>query len=193
MAATGLAGLERRAWLSYHEDGLLDLAVGFLLIFAFAGSVADRYRYVAYVLLLLVGPLLALAKRVVTVPRLGAVQFGRERMARKRHLVLAIAAMVAGTAGLSLVLGWDTWLRTHPAFTAVLLSALVSLAFAAIAYWLNLTRMYVVGLLFGAAFGATEFLDTSIPLLVAGGLVAASGAVRLRRFLRTYDAPAASR
>ena len=193
MAATGLAGLERRAWLSYHEDGLLDLAVGFLLIFAFAGSVADRYRYVAYVLLLLVGPLLALAKRVVTVPRLGAVQFGRERMARKRHLVLAIAAMVAGTAGLSLVLGWDTWLRTHPAFTAVLLSALVSLAFAAIAYWLDLTRMYAVGLLFGAAFGMTELLDTSIPLLVAGSLVAANGAVRLRRFVRTYDAPAASR
>ena len=189
MAPTGLAGLERRAWLSYHEDGLIDLAFGFLLIFAFAGSVADQYRYVAYALLLLTGPTLALAKRRVTVPRLGAVQFGRERMARKRHVVFAIAAMVAGTAGLPLVFGGEAWLRAHPAAVAVLLCLLVVLAFSAIAYWLDLARMYAVGALYGAAFGTTELFDTPIPLLVAGSLVALSGWARLRKFLRTYDAP----
>lgn len=192
MTTTGLAGLERRAWLSYHEDGLIDLAFGFLLIFAFAGSVADQYRYVAYVLLLLLGPVLALAKRLVTAPRLGAVRFGQKRMARKRYAVLVVGAMVAGTAALPLLLGGDAWLRAHPTAVALYLSALVASAFAAIAYWLELTRMYAVGVLFAAAFGMTEFLDTSIPLLVAGSLVALSGAVRLRKFLRTYDTPTES-
>jgi len=193
MVATGLAGLERRAWLSYHEDGLIDLAFGFLLIVAFAGSVAGEYRYIAYVVLVLIGPLLALAKRLVTVPRLGAVQFGRKRMARKRHAVLVVGAMVAGTAALPLLLGGDAWLRAHPTAVALYLSALVALAFAAIAYWLELTRMYAVGVLFAAAFGTAEFLDTSIPMLVAGALVALSGAARLRRFLRTYDTSAEPR
>lgn len=192
MVPTGLAGLERRAWISYHEDGLIDLAFGFLLIVAFAGSVAGEYRYVAYVLLILIGPLLALAKRLVTVPRLGAVRFGRQRMARKRHAVLIVGLMVAGTAVLPLLLGGDAWLRAHPTVVALYLSTLVALAFAAIAYWLELTRMYVVGVLFAAAFGMTEFLDTPIPFLVAGSMVALSGAARLRRFLRTYDAPAES-
>ena len=63
---------------------------------------------------------------------------------------------------------------------------MVFLAFAAVAYWMDLARMYVVGLLFGSAFGLTELMDTPFPLLAAGTVVALSGAVRLARFLRSY-------
>jgi hypothetical protein len=187
---TGLARIERRAWLSYHEDGLIDLAFGLLLIFAFAGSVADRYRYAAYVLLLLVGPALAFAKRKITVPRLGAVEFSPERKTRKRHVVLVIAGLVGGTAGLILALGNHEWLRAHPSVVAALFTLMVFLAFAAVAHWMDLTRMYVVGLLFGSAFGLTELADTPLPLLAAGTIVAMSGGFRLIRFLRSH-APAA--
>lgn len=186
MQIIGLAGIERRAWLSYHEDGLLDLAFGLLLIFSFAGSVVDRYRYVAYVLLLLVGPLLAFAKRKITVPRLGDVQFSHERKARKRHVVVVIAGLVGATAALVLVFGDHEWLRAHPAIVACLFAVMIFLAFAAVAYWMQLRRMYVVGLLFGAAFGLTELADTTIPLLVAGAIVATNGTVRLVQFLRSH-------
>ncbi len=186
MPTIGLAGIERRAWLSYHDDGLMDLAFGVLLILSFLGSVADRYRYAAYVLLLLVGPLLALAKRKITVPRLGAVQFSPERKARKRHVVVVIAGLVGVTAVVILTIGDQTWLQAHPAAVAALIAAMVFLAFAAVAYWMDLARMYVVGLLFGSAFGLTELMDTPFPLLAAGTVVALSGAVRLARFLRSY-------
>jgi hypothetical protein len=189
MKADGLAGLERRAWLSYHEDGLIDLAFGLLLIVSFAASIADQYRYAAYVILLLIGPLLALAKRRITAPRLGAVQFGPERKARKRHVALLIAALVAGTAAIPFVFGGGTWLQTHPGVVAVILGMLVFTAFAAIAFWLELARMYAVGALFGTAFMLTEIWHHQVPLLVAGIAVAASGGLRLRRFLQRYDTP----
>jgi hypothetical protein len=169
----------------------MDLAFGVLLILSFVASVADRYRYAAYVLLLLVGPLLALAKRKITVPRLGAVQFSPERKARKRHVVVVIAGLVGVTAVVILTSGNQEWLRAHPAVVAALFAVMVFLAFAAVAYWMDLARMYVVGLLFGSAFGLTELSDTALPLLAAGTIVALSGAFRLTRFLRNY-APAAA-
>jgi len=184
-----LGRIERRAWRSYHEDGLMDVAFGLLLVVAFAGSVADRFRWVAYVLLLLVGPALALSKRLVTAPRMGAVEFGPTRKARKRSVVLFIGALVAATMLVPVMLGGYDWLRAHPVIVPVGLGFLVLLAFSGIAYWLDLPRMYVVGLLFGGAFTLTELLDTPVLLLLAGATVALSGAVRLTRFLRRYPKP----
>ncbi len=184
-----LGQIERRAWQSYHQDGLMDIAFGVLLLFVFAGSVADRYRWVAYLLLLLVGPALAISKRLVTAPRMGAVEFGPVRKARKLSVVLFIAAMVGATALVPVVLGGYGWLRAHPVAVGVGLGFMVLLAFSAVAYWLDLRRMYAVGLLFGGAFTLTELLDTPVPFLVAGSLVALSGAVRLVAFLRRYPKP----
>jgi hypothetical protein len=43
--------------------------------------------------------------------------------------------------------------------------------------------------LFGGAFTLTELLDTPVPFLVAGTVVALSGVVRLVAFLRRYPRP----
>jgi hypothetical protein len=184
-----LERIEQRAWQSYHEDGLMDVAFGTLLLFVFTGSAADRFHWVAIVLLLLVGPALAVSKRFVTAPRMGAVEFGPARKARKRSVVLFIAALVSVTMLVPIVLGGTEWLRSHATFVSVALGCWVFAAFAAIAYWLQLTRMYAVGLLFGGAFTLAELLDTPVPFLVAGTVVALSGVVRLVAFLRRYPRP----
>jgi len=186
-----LRQVERKAWLSYHQDGLMEIAFGLLLLFAFGGSVADQFHWVAYPLLLLVGPGLALAKRFVTAPRMGSVRFGPARIARKRRVVLVIGILVGATMLVTLVGGGKAWMHEHPTFMSVALGVWVFSAFAAIAYWLQLARMYVVGLLFGGAFALTELLDTPVPLLVAGSLVALSGVVRLVGFVRHYPLPTA--
>jgi hypothetical protein len=49
--------------------------------------------------------------------------------------------------------------------------------------------MYGVGVLFGGAFTLTELLNTPLPLLAAGAIVAISGVVRLVGFLRRYPLP----
>ncbi len=184
-----LRRLERRAWRSYHQDGLMDIAFGLLLLFVFAGSVTERFHWMAIVLLLLVGPSLALAKRLVTAPRMGTVEFSAARKSRKRRVVLFIALLVAATMLIPVIVGGDEWLRAHGTLVSFGLGALVFTVFAAIAFWLDLRRMYGVGLLFGGAFTLTELLDTPLPLLVAGSIVAASGVMRLVRFVRQYPKP----
>lgn len=193
MNTLDLGRIERKAWRSYHQDGLMEIAFGMLLVFVFIGSMAERFHWGAIVAVLLVGPALALAKRLVTAPRLGSVQFGEARKSRKRHVVLFIAALVAATMLVPVVLGGDAWLHAHSRFVSVALGVWVFAAFAAIAYWLQLARMYAVGLLFGGAFTATELLDTPVPLLVAGSVVALSGAVRLVAFVRRYPKSSADR
>lgn len=184
--------IEQRAWRSYHQDGLMDIAFGTLLLMVFVGAAVDRFHWAAIVLLLLVGPALALAKRWVTAPRMGSVEFGEARKARKRRVVLVLALLVAGTMLLPIVLGGDAWIRAHFTFMSLALGVWIFAAFAAIAYWLQLPRMYVVGALFGGAFTLTELLDTPWPLLIAGVLVAGSGIVRLVGFLRRYPKPVTS-
>ena len=184
-----LTRIERRAWRSYHQDGLIDLALGVLLLFVFAGSIADHFHWVAIVLLLLVGPSLALAKRLLTAPRMGTVEFSAARKTRKRRVVLFIALLVAATTLIPVFGGGEAWLRSHGTFVSFALGVWIFAAFAAMAFWLDLQRMYGVGLLFGAAFTLTELLDTPLPLLFAGTLVALSGIVRLVAFLRRYPKP----
>jgi len=180
-----LTQLERKAWQSYHEDGLMETAFGLIVVTAFLASIADQYRYVAYVALLLIGPLLALAKRWITAPRLGAVEFGPGRKARKLRVVLFIAALVAATALLPLLLGGENWPSDHPTGMGFILGMLVVLAFSAIAYWLQLARIYLIGLIFGIAFGSSILLDMSLPLLVGGGTVLFFGLWRLTHFIQT--------
>lgn len=189
MRDVDLGQLERTAWRSYHKDGLMEIAFGTLLLVVFAGSAADQFRWFAYALLLLVGPALALAKRMVTAPRMGSVEFGEARKARKRRVVLAIALLVAATMLVPVAFGGDDWLHAHFAFMSVALGVWVFAAFAAIAFWLQLTRMYVVGVLYGGAFTLTELLDSPLPFLVAGTVVALYGTVQLVRFLRRHPRP----
>ncbi len=185
MERVDLTQLERKAWQSYHEDGLMETAFGLILVTAFLASIADQYRYVAYVALVLIGPLLAVAKRRITAPRLGAVEFGPGRKARKLRVVVFIATLVAATALLPLLLGGGTWPSDHPTGMGIILGMLVVLAFSAIAYWLQLRRIYVVGVIFAIAFTSSILLDVSLPLLIGGGIVSLFGLWRLFHFIQT--------
>jgi MFS family permease len=186
MSTLDLGRIERQAWQAYHEDGLMDIAFGSLLLFVYVGSTADRLHWGAIVALLLVGPALALAKRVVTAPRLGSVEFSAARKGRKRRVVLFIAAAVAASTLIPFVLGGEEWLRSHNTVVSFGLGVLVFTVFAAVAYWLDLRRMYGVGVLFGGAFTIAELLGTPLPMLIAGSIVALSGTARLIIFLRRY-------
>jgi MFS family permease len=189
MSTLDLGRIERQAWQAYHEDGLMDIAFGSLLLFVYVGSTADRLHWGAIVALLLVGPALALAKRMVTAPRLGSVEFSTARKGRKRRVVLFIAAAVAASTLIPFVLGGEEWLRSHNTAVSFGLGVLVFTVFAAIAYWLDLRRMYGVGVLFGGAFTIAELLGTPLPMLIAGSIVALSGTARLIIFLRRYPRP----
>jgi hypothetical protein len=191
MTNQDLKRLERKAWQSYHQDGLAEVFVGLLLVLAFLAGISGERRFFVYIPMLLTGPALILAKRIITVPRMGQVKFGPARKARLRKLrTVAIVAFALTIVLLVMtILGVD-WVPEQRLLVSFGLGAMIALLFAAAAYWKDFPRMYGVGLLVGAAFTVTELLDSPVPLLVAGGILMAVGLVILTSFLRKYPIPA---
>ncbi|MFH1699552.1 MAG: hypothetical protein ABIE07_03105 [Candidatus Zixiibacteriota bacterium] len=91
-----LDGVERRAYRSTFSDGVYDIAFGAVFILLALIPVLEAAgisKYYGYLLLILPALMIIVAKRVITIPRMGAVEFGPKRKTKKR-LILIIAAVV---------------------------------------------------------------------------------------------------
>ena len=73
--------LERKAYISYHNDGLLDIFIGFVVI-CFALYIMFDFTAFAGIYSALGITMMTLAKKLITVPRVGIVNFGPERRAK---------------------------------------------------------------------------------------------------------------
>ena len=95
-----LKALERKAYLIYHEDGLLDIGIGAVL--AWIGLVALVEMDIPFYLWYIIGASIwTTAKKQITVPRIGYVEFRETRKGRIRRLILLFllvltVIMVAG-------------------------------------------------------------------------------------------------
>jgi len=187
-----LKELERKAWQSFQQDGLMEVFLGALLVLAFLAGIAGEQRFFVYIVMLLLGPMLFLAKRYVTVPRIGQVQFGPKRKANQRLLAVVAVVAVGLTLALMLVaMRGSSWLRDNHVLISFGLGGMVALVFTAMAYLKDFPRLYIVGLLIGAAFTVTELLDNPAPLLVVGSILFVVGLAILARFVRQYPVPSA--
>ena len=72
-----LKQLERKAWQSLQQDGLMEVSLGALLMLSFLAGIAGERRFFVYIVMLLLGPLFILAKRYVTVPRMDRSSSGK--------------------------------------------------------------------------------------------------------------------
>ena len=187
-----LKELERKAWQSFQQDGLMEVFLGALLVLAFLAGIAGEQRFFVYIVMLLLGPMLFLAKRYVTVPRIGQVQFGPKRKANQRLLAVVAVVAVGLTLALMLVaMRGSSWLRDNHVLISFGLGGMVALVFTAMAYLKDFPRLYIVGLLIGAAFTVTQLLDNPAPLLVVGSILFVVGLAILARFVRQYPVPSA--
>jgi hypothetical protein len=192
-----IKGIERKAWTSFHQDGLLDIYLGLLLvIFAVLGTffengVSRWLYYSIFLALLAVACLLFLAgKRYFTMPRLGRVRFGVDRRRRKVHLIISMSCLAAVNlvlAGL-IALGKKypaTWGRYVPGELALsaIVCVLVGAALAFIAYMLNFNRGYYIAAVYAAAFLVMEYFKTTLGYWIGGVGVLLSGLMLLILFL----------
>ena len=185
-----LKQLERKAWQSFQQDGLMEVALGALLMLSFVAAIAGEQRFFVYILMLLLGPMLVLAKRYVTVPRIGRVEFGRKRKARQRALLIVAFAAVSLTFALLLIsMRGSEWIRDSHTLVSFGLGGMIAVVFMAMAYLKDFPRLYVAGILVGGSFTLTELLDTPAPLLVVGAALFLVGLCVLVRFVRQYPAP----
>jgi hypothetical protein len=142
-------------------------------------------------LMLLLPALFILGKRFITAPRIGLVQFGAAREARRTRLMFVIGGSVLLMTALYLLLasGTITGSPARPGMLDILVSAMLFLIFAAMGRLLDLPRMYAIAAVFAAANLARGYSRSPLIHLVAGLVIFLPGLFLCIRFLRRYRLP----
>jgi len=188
-----LRKLEQKAYLSYHQDGLLDLIIGAVILGLAINETTDSSigAFVAILLSITYVPL----KRRITFPRLGYVKFHVKRggvnmllagVVVTGVLVLSLVATVLflrpGTSSSSPFL---TALRRGPALFYALLGFI---GFGLAGLVLGLRRLLIYAVLSSAIMVGGHVLNLPLwaPFLLLGGAILATGTVLLVSFVRRY-------
>ncbi len=200
-----LAAGARRAQQYWHEDGLVELVVGLLfaligLLFLVEGSAAAgspwAHSSALALPVLVIGGVFAgrwlihFAKRHITYPRTGYAGLRRARDVRQqRRWAAGIAAGVAGAIAY-LVISAPAALRWIPLIQGAAVGGMLLM----VAFRLNLTRYYSLGLL-SALLGAVllwspwnDSLTSGVYFGAMGALLMATGGWVLARYLRQRPA-----
>jgi len=196
-----LKQIERKAWTSFFQDGLLDILMGLLLLLM---VVPDLLSDVFPSKLWQYGTNAALAglafvvfwagQRFITMPRLGRVRFGRARKVKKMRLapILTAASILTGILMASILLAHRNGgsvleaVAGSRAQAALGLAVWIILIFSLASYFMDFTRGYVIGVLCALGLAGTVLFDNQIMFLLAGGVIVLMGLVVFIRFLCKY-------
>ncbi|NIP17328.1 MAG: hypothetical protein GWM87_03580 [Xanthomonadales bacterium] len=182
--------LERKAFRSFWDDGLVDLLFGVSVATIGLSWWLDLVPLGAVFPALAVSLWVPLRRRLVD-PRLGYVEFSGERELKTRSFRHGMTMFMAGTAllGAFVFLWWESgtaleFRRLVPAMPALLIG-LLAIPFAV---FTGCRRFYGYTLVMVVAGIVTLLLDSRPgPFMLAGGIaITISGAAIMGRFLATY-------
>jgi len=195
-----LDGIERRAHLTYNEDGLLDIMTGLLM--AFIGYyVLSKVDVPFAPFLVIFGPAVwASLKKAVTEPRIGQVKFGPGRRSRQQKAIMIFAVVVNVMMVLSFfvdtgpILGpWGTTLSTYGVILVG--SGVVSLILFTIGHFNEISRFKGYAAISVPMFVVSHFLadpaldlfeKLALVMIPLGILMVAYGLLTLWRFVGKY-------
>jgi hypothetical protein len=210
-----LKEIERKAFRSTFQDGLWDIFLGLLLLNMGMGTLMgaildDTSVPVLWIMIgLLTFAALALlifwaGKKFITTPRMGLVKFGPQRKAKMKNLRAVLFLSVLLTV-IMLILGLAAAGNGLPGWVAAIPIPLyvwpvqTIIVFGLGAYFLDVTRFYAYGVLYGLPLpvgmllvkntGLTGLSSMAITFGVPAGLMVLIGVVLFIRFLRKYPIP----
>ena len=193
-----LKEIERKAYMSYHQDGLMDIFAG-LYILGFGLGIFMQIIWdlgfgiiMPALLITTVLPIWIVAKRKITMPRIGYVNFGT-RGANKLTVVF-IGTMVAGLFAFFAFTfatsqsGLRQWLDLIVQ-NGMLIVGLGSLTVCTLfGYTMGLKRLYAYGLLAAISLVIGHFMGIFFGYIIMalGTAVMVVGFVLLTNFVRKY-------
>lgn len=187
--------IERQAYMSYHEDGLIDIAIGFVFL-GWGVCLAIAPSGLIGLLGLIALAIWYLGKRFLTVPRIGIMKPSQRMQHRLNNLVVFLIGLgLAALAGVLLgILDGGDSLADH---SLGLLGLVIAFGIGVVAYLLHANRLYVYAVLLFVAFAGGEALNATVSsfdafllsIILVGSLILLSGLVILIRFLRRYPLP----
>lgn len=188
-----LVRLKRKVYFAYHQDGILDLVAGSVVLGFGADMLTGNIFFLMAGWLMIM--LYMIIKQRVTIPRFGYVRFDSEKVTLAKGLV----ALVIGVLFFLLFLAFyffasrqtaspamEAWIqRYHMVPLSAMLFGLPALAAALV---LGLKRFYLYALLAVGlpAMGAWLNIPTYLPIMATGLIILAFGAVLLANFLKSY-------
>jgi hypothetical protein len=194
---------ERKVFRTAYDDGLWDVFLGsFLLLFAVAPLLSpilgDAWSSVVFLpFWVVVFAMIRLIRKHVVAPRVGVVRFGRARQTRLRRF----SAIMLGTNAVLLILGFvvaPNLGKVPGQMIAFGVGAMFLIGFSIAAYFLDISRYYVYGLLAGLAPLVGEWLWTQgyasnhgfpITFGVTAAIMILAGLVVFARLLRDNPLP----
>ena len=189
-----LRELERRAFLSYHGDGILDIMIGFGLIIAALWIFAEMPWLVGSWVPVMT-PIYLLIKKNITVPRLGHVEFSERRKGKTKKTMFALVVfniiLFVGGFGVWMAMdigGKPQWLIDLLENYMILTGFLGLVASWIVAFISDLRRFYSYGLMNLAIFTVSGFfkLHIALGMVLLGIIVVLYGLILLLDFSRKY-------
>jgi hypothetical protein len=193
-----LKEIERRAYMSYHQDGLMDIFAG-LIILGFGLGIFMQiildYSLGAIMPAILITtflPIWVAAKRKITMPRIGFVNFGI-RGANKLTAVF-LGTMVAGLAVFFLFTFATSQSGLRQWLDLIIQNGMLIVGFGTLAvcilfgYSMGLKRLYGYGVLAVIVLVSGHFTGIFFAYIIMalGTTVMVTGAVLLISFVRKY-------
>ena len=190
--------LKRKVYLAYHQDGILDLVAGSVVLGFGLNMLTDNIVFLMFGWLAMM--LYMLIKQRITIPRFGYVRFDSEKKTvQKAWISVGIGVLfVAFFLTLNIFVSrkptspeMQAWIqRYHMVPLSAMLFGLPTLAAA---IFLGLKRFYLYALLAVGLplVGAWLNIETYIPIVTTGAVIIAFGAILLVNFLKKYPLKAA--
>lgn len=189
-----LKEIERKAYRSVFEDGIYDILWGAVF---FVNALVPIFnsigvsRFYGYAALLILPLIPLIGKRVITVPRLGSVEFGPRRKSRG-WLLLLVCGLVVFLQLPLFIIGPGKSLVGNAPWTYILLMAAPAVAIGVV--FVNFPRWYIYLSLMILAVIQSEILAgyVSRPLAsvlcfgLPGVAILGYGCVLLANFIRKY-------
>ena len=185
--------LKRKIYLAYHQDGILDLVAGSVVLGFGLNMLTDNIVFLMIGWLAMM--LYVLIKQRVTVPRFGFVRFESQ----KKTLQKAWVSVGIGVLFVAFFLTLNIFVSRQPTspetqaliqrYHMVPLSAMLfGLPALAAAIILGLKRFYLYALLaLGLPLlGALSNIETYIPIVTTGAVIILFGTFLLVNFLQKY-------
>ena len=200
MKETSLREVEKKTYMSYHQDGLIDIFVGvYVLLFALGILLMTMTDFSTWFVIPAIFPAIMVpvwisAKKRITMPRIGYVKF-RSRGVNKL-MAIFLGLMVAGLGvfmlfglGAFMSQGWALTLRNLIIPNSLIIIGVSAAAMSCLfAYTMGLRRLYTYGLLTLVLFLTSHFITIPFGYLlgIIGFVIIINGISLLMRFTQKY-------
>lgn len=186
-----LKKIERKAYMSYHQDGLIDVFAGFLILSFGLWLILDM-AWMGWILWFVAVSAYAAAKRVFTIPRIGFVKFAPHRAKALVTSALIVVSLftLLGVVAFMQTEGGGTplWLLFAIENYMLVIGVSVAASFCVVGYTFRIKRMYAYALLTLIMFVTGHFLYFPLYyyMTLLGTLILLTGLTLLIRFVRRY-------